>query len=130
MVKFIYKKTVSFWSRIFTLVLSFFSFSSGVKAATSYRTCLQRDLSALQSSYKKLLEKSDNLKRKLEVVKGSSSGNTMTYDNLLNEIQELEVIRNQLLVSIDGFKSRLTSGDTNKMFASNASSSSSYNFCD
>ena len=129
MVKILYKKTISFWSRIFMFAVSLFSFSNTAKSYTSYRSCLSRDISNLQSAYSKLNSRSENLKRKLEVIKNSSSESTLTYDNLLAEIAELEVTRNTLLSSINNLRNRINAGDSRGIYKSDARTSSSYNFC-
>ena len=129
MVKILYKKTISFWSRIFMFAVSLFSFSNTAKSYISYRSCLSRDISNLQSAYSKLNARSENLKRKLEVIKKSSSESTLTYDNLLAEIAELEVARNTLLSSINDLRNRISAGDSRGIYKSDARTSSSYNFC-
>ena len=129
MVKILYKKTISFWSRIFMFAVSLFSFSNTAKSYTSYRSCLSRDISNLQSAYSKLNSRSENLKRKLEVIKNSSSESTLTYDNLLAEIAELEVTRNTLLSSINNLRNRIHAGDLRGIYKSDARNISSYNFC-
>ncbi len=101
MVKIFCKKTISVWGKLCALFLSLFSFSTLTKASYS------DDMKGLESSYKKIMYQTDLLKKKLEALSTTSSSDTNTYKNLLNELSQINSEKSVLDRKISEMKNKV-----------------------
>ncbi len=103
MVKLVYKKTLSFWSRIMAVFVSLFPFSSA-KSAT-FKVATDANLTELTNSYDAIMKKVKSLENKLQVMK--DSGNLPQLNILQDEIDNLKTQAGVLSSNVSSLRSKI-----------------------
>ncbi len=121
MVKFVYRKTMSFWSRIIAVIVSLFSFSS-ISRAETFQKATATNLDNLSSAYTDIVNKIEALQNKISVLK--TSGGSDSLLSLQNEIDTLKQQASTIQSGVTSLRSQVSAA-LNKV---PALKSSSYNF--
>ncbi len=123
MVKLVYKKTISIWSRIFAVLVSLFSFSGNARA-TSFQQATDTNLTQLTQRYNNIVAKIKSLENKIKVMDLSASSSS-GLSSLSSEISALRTEAGTLSGNISSLKSKINQAITlNKV----ALTSTSYNY--
>ena len=121
MVKLVYRKTLSFWSRMLAVLVSLFSFAK-ISGAANFKDSTDENLSELTKSYNTIVSKIKALENKIQVIK--DSGGSESLSGLQAEIAELSSQASSLSSNVSSLKSKIGTA----LAKVPQLSSSSYNF--